>query len=350
VPLDVPPDLASIRSDDRFSVPERGAASGNTLSDFQRGAQQPAVARDPSQRALLPATPATVRLEKSGAQRWLVVSKPAEQVVPTLRQFWLDSGFTLAIDSPELGVLETDWAENRAKLPQDVIRRTVGRVLDGLYSTGERDRFRTRIERAGNATEIYVSHRGMIEVYTEELKNQTRWQPRPTNVELEAEFLRRIQLKLAGIDQTAGAGTPAAAGTAGAAAGATAQTETQPKARLVGEALEVDDAFDRAWRRIGLALDRAGFTVEDRDRAQGVFYVRYAEGERSVQSRPTGFFARLFSSEPKVPATQQYRVTVAGAGERSTVRVFDKDGQRSQAADERKAADRILALLRDELK
>ena len=31
----------------------------------------------------------------------------------------------------------------------------------------------------------------------------------------------------------------------------------------------LDDGFDRAWRRVGLALDRSGFTVEDRDRGPG---------------------------------------------------------------------------------
>jgi outer membrane protein assembly factor BamC len=132
-----------------------------------------------------------------GNQRWIVVKRPADQILPIIRDFWQESGFLITFDQPALGILETDWAENRAKLPQDFIRQTIGKVFDSLYSTGERDRFRTRLERsAAGETEIYVSHRGMIEVYASNAqKDQTVWQPRPADPELEAEFLRRIMVQ-----------------------------------------------------------------------------------------------------------------------------------------------------------
>ena len=108
-----------------------------------------------------------VRIERAGNQRWLVVNRTPEKVWPSLRDFWTDNGFLLTTDEQNIGIIETDWAENRAKLPQDFIRATLGQsCLIRLYSTGERDKFRTRIERNGNgSTEIYVSHRGMIEKY-----------------------------------------------------------------------------------------------------------------------------------------------------------------------------------------
>lgn len=336
-PLDIPPDLASVRSDDRFSIPDRGGAdAANTLSDYQRGQDAPR-RESAADRRVLPTT-ANVRQERAGAQRWLVVDRPAEAVLPVVREFWQQAGFTLAIDAPELGIVETDWAENRAKLPQGLIRRTIGRVLDSLYSTGERDRYRTRIERNGDATEIYIAHRGLIEVYSDDLKTQTRWQPRPSDAELEAEFLHRLQLRLAGDTNPNVAAAPV-------------KPAVPDKARIVGDALEVDDAFDRAWRRVGLALDRAGFTVEDRDRGQGLFYVRYVEADRAAQSKQnSGFFSRLFTSEKKAPASQQYRVSVAASGERATVKVFDKDGNPGSTEPDKRVAERILALLRDELK
>jgi outer membrane protein assembly factor BamC len=186
-PLDIPPDLNTVKSDERFKVPER---ADRTLSGFEKGraAGTPVVSTSPS---LLPVNE-VARIERAGAQRWLSVALPAEKVWPQLREFWQESGFSVETENQTTGILETNWAENRAKLPQDILRRTLGRVASGLYSTSERDRFRSRIERGNvaNTTEIYISHRGMTEVYVDNTtKEQTRWQVRPSDPELEVEFL-----------------------------------------------------------------------------------------------------------------------------------------------------------------
>ncbi|HQY28656.1 MAG TPA: outer membrane protein assembly factor BamC, partial [Burkholderiaceae bacterium] len=258
-----------------------------------------------------------------------------------VRDFWRESGLGVKTESPETGIIETDWAENRAKLPLDFIRRTIGRALDDVYSTGERDMFRTRLEKAGNATEIFISHRGMVEVYTSAAQERTVWQPRPGDPELEAEFLQRLMLKFA------------PAGGTQAAAAASATTE---RARLVDsgatQALDVREGFDRAWRRVGLALDRGGFTVEDRDRAQGLYYVRYidpeVEGGR-VAAKP-GFLGRLFgTAKTRSDASQQFRIKVEGSGEQSQVTVQAPDGKPVGDVD-RRTAGRILALLYEQLK
>src|SRR5690606_12346511 len=138
-----------------------------------------------------------VQILRDGNKRWLLVNRPVDQLWEPTREFWLDHGFNLDQEKPALGIMETDWAENRAKLPQDVIRKTLGKVFDSLYSTSERDKFRTRLERRPDGrTEIFVSHRGMIEVYNSAAKDSTVWQPRPTDPELEVEFLRRLMVKL----------------------------------------------------------------------------------------------------------------------------------------------------------
>src|SRR6185369_154093 len=119
-----------------------------------------------------------------------------DKVWPVVREFWIEKGFTIQRENPEAGIMETDWAEDRAKIPQDLLRRTIGRVFDGLYSTPTRDKFRTRLEKnADGSTEVYVSHRGMEEVYTSSADERTIWQPRPANPELEAEFLQLLALK-----------------------------------------------------------------------------------------------------------------------------------------------------------
>ena len=247
--------------------------------------------------------------------------------------------------------METDWAENRGKLPMDFIRASVGKIFDAAYSTGELDKFRTRIERApGGGTEVYITHRGMIEVYRGERKENTVWQPRLADAQLEAELLSRLMLKLGATEAAAKA---AAAGAVAPVAGTGTGTapETAARARLVGTGaaatLQVDDGFDRAWRRVGVALDRSGFTVEDRDRSQGVYFVRYVNPAFAGKDEPN-FIAKLFSFGKQADTTglTRYRVTVKADGARSVVSVLNGQG----GTDTGDAATRITTLLLEELK
>jgi outer membrane protein assembly factor BamC len=280
-----------------------------------------------------------IRVERDGNQRWLIVKQTPEQLWPQLKQFWEESGFTLAQDLPTAGIMETEWNENRAKIPQDFIRNTVGKVFDSLYSSGERDKFRTRIERrADGVSEIYISHRGAQEVITGAQKESTMWTPRPNDPGLEAEFLARLMTKLGnGADNA-----PAKVAIEGAV--------VQPQhASLVGAGAErgvqVDEGFDRAWRRVGLALDRAGFTVEDRDRTQGTYFVRYVDDAAETK----GWFKKLFSwgSSEADKEAQRYRVSVkAGADSSSMVTVQDNAGKPVTTP----VAEKILTLLHEQLK
>ena len=181
-PLEIPPDLTTPSRDNRYAVPDSGKGSA-TLSGYQADrAQTP----KPGATGVLPSVD-KMRIERAGTQRWLVVQEPPEKIWPLVKDFWQENGFLVQVELSEAGVMETDWAENRAKIPQDGIRSVLGKVLDQIYSTPERDKFRTRLERSPDgASEIYVSHRGMIEVYTTEGKDKTVWQPRPADPELEA--------------------------------------------------------------------------------------------------------------------------------------------------------------------
>jgi outer membrane protein assembly factor BamC len=251
-----------------------------------------------------------------------------------VKDFWTENGFTLTQDQNALGIMETDWAENRAKIPQDFIRTALGKILDGLYSTSERDKFRTRLERDANGnTEIYISHRGMIEVYTTESKESTRWQPRPTDPELEAEFLRRLMVKLGSTKEQA----------ATLVAGAVPVKSTSSVSTVNGQQVVlIEEGFDRAWRRVGLALDRTGFTVEDRERKQGIYFVRYASDKGGNEP---GFFAKLFSGDKAIDALK-YQITVKSQGELTTVAIQDAKG----APDNSVNAQRIIKLIADDLK
>lgn len=334
-PLDVPPDLTAPARDNRYQVPDGGRAS-TTFSGYQAGrAQQPAAGST----ALLPAA-AGMRIERAGNQRWLVVSEAPEKVWPQVKAFWQEHGFLINLELPEAGVLETDWAENRARIPDSWIRRTLGSLLGPLQSTAERDKYRTRLERAADGgTEIYVSHRGVAEVYVNEDSLQTAWQPRPPDPELEIEFLSRLMVRL---------GSPEDKAKVALAAAPPAAQRAALKKGLEGEALlEVFEPFDRAWRRVGLALDRVGFTVEDRDRQKGVYFVRYADPE-VVRKKEGGLLSRLAfwrDDAPKVKP-EQYRVAVTSVTDASRVQVLDKDG----GAESSPTAQRILGLLHEQLK
>ena len=322
--LEVPPDLTQLSRDSRYIVP----GGPVTASSFQIGQAAPGVPTAAS-------TLGDVRIERAGTQRWLVVNRSADELWNPVREFWQESGFLLAMDQANLGIMETDWAENRAKLPQDFIRNALGKVFDSLYSTSERDRFRTRLERSPNGgTEIYISHRGMVEVYSNEKKDATVWQPRPPDPELEAEFLRRLMVKL-GVPQE-----QSKALTASGVAKTTSRVATVGTTPVV----QIDEGFDRAWRRVGLTLDRTGFTVEDRDRAQGTYFVRYVEP--NADKKEKGFFGKLFSrSEPTVPPLK-YRISLKSQGDSTTVSVLDDKGAPETSAN----AQRIVQVIADDLK
>lgn len=327
--LEVPPDLTSLSRDSRFSVPGT-AVTASAYNTGQTQAGVPVAANALSD----------VRIERSGNQRWLVVARPAEQIYPAVRDFWQDNGFLLNTDRQDIGIMETDWAENRAKLPQDFVRNTIGKVIDSLYDTGERDKFRTRLERTGTGTgtEIYITHRGMVEKLvggtSATNSDRTVWEPRVADPELEAEMLRRMMIKL-GVSQE-----QSKALVAGGAIKTTSRIATANGTPVV----QVDDGFDRAWRRVGLSLDRTGFTVEDRDRAQGVYFVRYVEPK--MDSKEPGFFSKLFGASSNDSAPLKFRIAVRSQGESTTVSVLNAAGSPESSAN----AQRIVKVLADDLR
>jgi outer membrane protein assembly factor BamC len=338
--LEVPPDLTRPSRDERYAVPDIAGSKGSaTYSAYtsERGATRTTTAPE-----LLPQIE-KMRIERSGTQRWLVAPGKPEQLWPLIKEFWQEMGMLVNVELPEAGIIETDWAENRAKLPQDIVRSTLGKVFDSLYSTAERDKFRTRLEIGADpaTTEIYISHRGMYEVYVIEGKSDTRWQPRPADPELEAEMLRRLMVRLGAED--AHARTMVAAG---------AKLEERAKLGAAdggGGRLELQEAFDRAWRRVGLALDRVGFTVEDRDRAGGLYFVRYVDPEaEAVKKDDKSFVSKLmfWKSKPDQVQSVQYRIHVKSVGGASVVQVLTREG----GVDRSDTSKKILSLLHEQLK
>ena len=343
--LETPPDLVAPARDDRFAVPDAGGGKGRaTFSAYsQERSPQAKGARNSD---VLPSVE-KARIERSGNQRWLVVPGTPAQAWDTVKEFWLENGLLIKTEVPEAGVMETDWAENRAKIPQDFLRNMLGKVIDSMYSTAERDKFRTRLEPGSEpgTTEIYISHRGMYEVFVSEGRDQTKWQPRPPDPELEAEMLRRMMIRFGAEEKRATAQIAS-----------TVQERPIERAKIVRSGdgsgtLEVQERFDRAWRRVGLALDRVGFTVEDRDRSKGLYYVRYVDPEADAESKKDkdGWLAKLNpfkGSDAAAISKIQYRIYVADNGAVSTIQVLSSEG----GVDNSEIARRILALLYEQLR
>ena len=335
--LEVPPDLSQIAKDDRFVVPDALGKGSATFSAYS--AERTPLAQ--AQNATVLPTVDKVRVERSGNQRWLVVAAPPDKLWDNVKDFWQETGFVINLERPDAGVMETDWAENRAKIDDDIIRNTIGKLLDSLYSTGERDKFRTRFEPGSEpgTIDIFISHRGMEEVYTSSAKDETRWQPRPPDPELEAEMLRRLMVRLGSDEKRAET--------------AIATAKAEPRAKLAKSVdgagtLEVYERFDRAWRRVGLALDRVGFTVEDRDRSRGLYFVRYVDPEVDNRKKDDGWVSKLAfwkSTEPPASSKVQYRIYVSDAGAQSTVQVLSSEG----GTDKSDTAKKILSLLLQQL-
>ena len=335
-PLEVPPDLTQLARQERYVIPGAPNAPVSALA-YDRGvktAEQMAKTN-----AVLPQFPG-MHIDQAGGQRWLVVDAPPEQLWEKVKAFWQENGFYLTQADAATGVMETDWAENRAKLPQDFIRKYLGKVFDSLYDTGTRDRFRTVFERTpdGKGTQIYITHQSMKEVYNSNDKSTTAWEPATPDPGLNTIFLRKLMVTL-GMSEEA------------AKQRVDNPTDIAPPvaAQLVddGQALQLQEGFDTAWRKVSLAINTAGFTVIDRNRSAGQFDVRYISAEAALKASQdsTGFFGRLFGKKAFEPKPADYRIALQSSGTQTLVTVQTPDGKPLHTEDARK----ILQILQQQI-
>lgn len=326
-PLEVPPDLTSAGLDERLAVPDVAPRDSATFSAYSRER-----AGTPGGAVMVEVE--GVRVERAGDQRWLVINASPERVWDATRRFWKHSGFLIKREDARLGILETEWHENRAAIPAGFIRGALGKVIGPLFSATVRDRFRVRLEPGeAGATELFLTHQGL-----EEKKETTGrvWRQRPADPELEAEMLYRMMI-FWGIDQ-------------GVARAQVDDAVPQPeRASLAeadgGSALLVHDGFARAWRRVGVALDRIGFAVEDRDRSRGLYLVRYHDVDAGGEKQ--GILARLaFWKRSDDALRALYSVMLLEGGDRTRIVVGDESG----ALIDNSTVRRILELLHEELR
>jgi len=337
--LELPPDLTAGSFDDAMDVPPLGGTT--TYSEYVGG--QSARRRSAGSAQVLPEVK-DVKLRREGNNRWLEIDGSPQQVWPKIIGFWRSQGILLVEQDPSTGVVKTDWLENQAEVRQDFVTKLLRKVVDGLYSTSIRDQYRIRIEpglRAGT-TDLYLTHRAMEEHLRTSVAGEQAssvWEPAPTDPGKEATMLRRLMVFLGASKQPESELVEAKQ-----------QTTESPKSRLAkgpgGESLlVVSDEYRRAWRLTGVALDRVGFAVEDRDRMRGIYYVRYDDPAQGEKKKGWGSKLAFWRRDDKKEVAQ-YQVKLMDDGAQTRVVVRDQVGQPASSA----TAERILQLLSEQIR
>ena len=335
VNLEVPPDLTNPDQGNLYQIPAgSGAVRASDLKGRNNGVQQPA------NQAVLKSVKG-VRLERDGSQRWLVVDgKSPAELWPLLKVFWQENGFDIKSEEPAIGQMETDWAENRAKLSGGGLRSLLEKIgLGGVYSTSERDKFIIRIEQAKNGgTDIFFAHKGMSETYTDRSEERTMWQPRPNDPNLEAAFLARFMQYL-GADEKqiqSELGDTAAA------------KQASNLAKLENGSLLLSGDYSRNWRRTALALDRIGLTVIGQNTEKHAFLVQPAQAEgAAVREKKPGLVGRLFGKKAAAPTQQPELVAfLEPVKEGARLRILNRDGSLYTGPESKEWLNRLHTVLR----
>ena len=363
-PLEVPPDLSQLPKDDRYALPSASAAAKASAANAPA---PPATATEASGAAAAPQaapagasvapTVAGARIVRDGNQRWLSVDLSPEVAYTTIKDLWTSLGYKIAVDEPRLGVLETDWAESHPMIEQDSLRNALHRVFGSYDANGERNKYRARIDRTEkNTSEITISHRAMEEVFTSPMRETTKWQAVPPRPELEAEMLQRVALRFASAAPlqvaVASSSNVASASVVGPSSAASVPETTVQDSRVhkvpVGGVvtLQVEDSLDRTWRRVGIALDRGGFTVEERIRDKSTYAVRYLDPEYEAKEREKkSWWDRIFNADAKIPE-QQFRIVMNANGPTTAIEVQDRDGKPDAGTTAVRILDQIMEQLR----
>lgn len=367
VSLAVPPNMIDETADQRSLPPQGGETSLSALKQVQ--------AQAPSTNTTVVVPPVTgMHIQRDGTESWLVIdNKSPGQAWAAIRRFWQEQGFLLVVDQRDKGVMETDWNETHAQINDGLIRDTLSKAMGNSYVSSVRNKYRTRLEAAPNGgTYVFISQKGLREAVTGTNNDSTRWEAKPNDPGLEQEYLKRLMATLALADSRksgdtqsadlspAGTQTAPNAATAGArsAAAATAAQNValsaqQPMpdadpantpAQFSSTELTLGEPYDRAWLRVGLALDRSNFTVDDRDLARGLYFVRYVD-PKDLTSAEQGFWSQIFHGK-KEKVAKQYLVNVRAVTPNQTrVAVVNDKGD----VDQSPQAKQIMSLMVDQL-
>lgn len=335
--LEVPPDLIAPDTERAYRLPDDpgGRISARDMQqDTAQRRQQPAQAQPgatPATSAEVLPESAEVQLMRDGGTRWLQVDGDPGEIWDRLVAFWDSQNLRLERNEPRVGVMQTEWAEDRAGIPLRGTQNIFARALGNIYDANTRDQYRMRVERTNGQSEIYITHRGAEEQAEGE---SWRWAMRPSDPELEAEMLNRLLVFLT-------TGEAGEGGTRVAETLVDRPTELQLTEHDGSPALLLGGEYDRVWRQLGTFLDRAGLLVDEQDRQAGIYEVTYRPG-MTGESEERGFFSRIFGRGGDRRENERYEIRLQDRGDGDLlIDARDLDGDRLSDRDAEFVLERI---------
>jgi len=303
--LEVPPDLSEIEASSEYNVPGKAKSYKDYLDREQKLVSEN---NNPDRKKIIE-NPDGMKIIKSGNLRWLHIEKEPDMIWPHVKDFWEDLGFRVLVSNKRAGIMETEWMDtNDIKLDQAQkgILSNFDQWLDSLSGFADKRKFRTRVEIGeGGGTEVYISQRSaeaaadqharILETRSSDYNPSTIYKIEEyksdgdskkvdldikekreiDDYEIDSELLTRLMIKLGATDFEAKAKVE--------------NPEVIIKTEFVDKKndfyIKMYDPYDRSWRRLGLALDIIGFVTEDKNRSEGIYYVRFSETEIPTETQ-----------------------------------------------------------------
>jgi len=281
--LEIPPDLTRPSYEKSFRLEDLGSKSTVNLVNLSDN-----IIEDNQMPVLK--IPTEISVKKSGDRRWLVVSKSSDTVWNLARQFIKEQGLRIKEQNKLTGIIETDYSENKAVLPDEslnVIRAMFQKALQARYSLPTIDKFRFRIEPLGNdKTQVFLSMSSMREVVTDSGKDHqnTIWQDTDKDRIIETEMLYRLMVFLGGEKAKAREKI----------------IEAIDESKVVVNILEGIKGYTKlrfnlnsqdTWDNVSWALDELNVEIEDKDYKEKSFYIRVA------RTADKGIFSSVFGDD-----------------------------------------------------
>jgi outer membrane protein assembly factor BamC len=281
--LELPPDLSKLEAESEFELPVGFSGPEPTAKD-----EVPVLARVES-----------LRLEGSGDLYWLSVEEPVDNLYQLIKNFWLSEGYRLMLDEPVIGIMQTEWV-----LTEQGANDEGASWFENVFAsddlTASQDQYRTRIEldQTGNASRIYIAHRGTEYIYVVEgggNKQQqadtgdNEWRFRQPEPELEVEMLSRLMIFL-GLQKAEVEQQVANARLFSPRASKHIDTSEQ------SPFLIVKDPYQIAWNRVYHQLERMNFEIAAVDRknllGEGAITINAQVTEGKEDQGVFSFFSR----------------------------------------------------------
>lgn len=295
-PLDVPPDLSTSRINDDIAGKSNSSA---TYSEFEEAANNPLATKY----NITPETKPT--LSGEGDKRHLIVQGDREQTWQRLLDFWSEKGVEVSRKDIRIGLMDTATVD------------------------GEDYAYRVRMERGDSSKQqhIYVGAAGF-----------------DTNATKDEAMLRQLADYLGVLQQEQQAKVEA-------------QKQSQPQQQTVNvmliddiggqQALMVEQDFSDVWGRVGRVLDSKGFSVEDRDRSRGHYYVHYIDPFNEAEKEEGGLLSSLAfwrDDDEKSPG-EYYYIKLISDAEKTKIIILDSEEVRTSSP----TAKRLLGLMQEQL-